>query len=404
MKRMITLELAAALLVTLFAGCAAQPDGADYAWQYDSASNITTLQESADGYWFVTRSGYLFFLDKAGGDAVFLCARPNCLHDGEPRPESCSAYIRFPAASPRPLLWLYEDRLWALTEDPAAGQGTTDALVTMDPDGQNRRTVCTFPAGEKAWMAIIHRGALYAVFLSFDEQGRTCQKLYRVRLNGKGGPETLAEYEPGDNINRLTALDGYLYYIRVRNTNTVRDTDAAADRTAERLDIRTGKRQTLELGDEDWLSTDITFADGALYVTQRRAGELDRDGTARLYRSGPDGSDPTLCIEGRGVCSSDGERIYCLRRNYEGTYTYDTPPEPSALVIYDLQGDELDRLPLDDLPCGKIGMVSVFPTAGDSVLFSVLAGDGMVYLYRFPKAGIGVGQLAAEPLGEYRFA
>lgn len=73
-----------------------------------------------------------------------------------------------------------------------------------------------------------------------------------------------------------------------------------------------------------------------------------------------------------------------------------------ALVIFDAEGRELERLDLATLPCGRPGMLSVFPTFGSDVLFSAVCGD-RVFLYRFPKSAIGSGALPLEPLGIYNW-
>lgn len=107
----------------------------------------TSAAGTPEGYYLVDRAddwtGVLSYCDYATMQKVALCAQPNCQHNSE----SCTAWlaniynIPYPVICNGKLLLIYNGS--GVAEDGDAG---LPQIEVADLDGQNRTTLCTFPA------------------------------------------------------------------------------------------------------------------------------------------------------------------------------------------------------------------------------------------------------------------
>ncbi|MDY3071490.1 MAG: hypothetical protein SOW68_04390 [Eubacteriales bacterium] len=380
-----------ALVFLIFPGCSRNAAPAqDFAYQYHKAQNVQTLQESDSGYYF-GRMRHLTYIDKSTLAEVPLCAKPNCSHGDD---TDCDGFFYFSASSD-PYFLYSGGKLYCALNPPE--KGMPNALVRMDPDGQNRKTVCTFPEDETISRFLLHRGNFYVQLTAFDEAGLRRTSIRKVSLDGKRQTEFLS-FSSDESVSLDTAFDRFLYVSCFSKDEQYRMTS----RTLIRLDCETGERLDIPAAEDGWVCENVTFAGGKMYVLQHESDAYDTesDPPKRLYRCEPDGSDPEFIVSGNGTWGSDGTLLYSSRPwgSIDGDDTESSP----ALVIFDAEGRELERLDLATLPCGRPGMLSVFPTFGSDVLFSAVCGD-RVFLYRFPKSAIGSGALPLEPLGSYNW-
>ena len=59
-------------------------------WTFSSGRNII---ETADAFYLLPLSSYIYYGDKATGEYAPLCAKPECLHDEEEFNPSCNAFV-----------------------------------------------------------------------------------------------------------------------------------------------------------------------------------------------------------------------------------------------------------------------------------------------------------------------
>lgn len=107
----------------------------------------TSAAGTAEGYYLVDRAddwtGVLSYCDYATMQKVALCAQPNCQHNSD----SCTAWlansfnIPYPVICNDQLILIYNGS--GIAEDGKAG---LPQIEVADLDGQNRTTLCTFPA------------------------------------------------------------------------------------------------------------------------------------------------------------------------------------------------------------------------------------------------------------------
>ncbi|MEA4824999.1 MAG: hypothetical protein VB111_12945 [Clostridiaceae bacterium] len=160
----------------------------------------------------------------------------------------------------------------------------------------------------------------------------------------------------------------------------------------------------IEPFEEGWYCNETTFVDGKMYITQIDASAPDGGMYKRLYSCNLDGTDMRLFYEDYGNAASDGQRLYWVKFIFP-QLTYDTSPGASELIILNPDGTVSDRLALDvlpDLPDAAVGLIEMFPTAGDKVILAALiSGSASEYLYYFPKSEIGTGNITPVQFMSY---
>lgn len=209
------------LLILIASGCSARTNlnpeiPLDEDFEYERDMNIQELTWTGfksvaacpKGIYF-TIADYLMFYDFASGNTVFVCNKPNCLHDKETDQligQECNAYLGNASygglVNIAPLFYqngkLY--MIQAVIDFETTQIAQHFQLLEIDLDGNNRDVIFTFdnPVNE----IILHRGYGYFV---------THGKIGKIDLTKKETFE-LFEWEGIENIGNLFAIEDDLYF------------------------------------------------------------------------------------------------------------------------------------------------------------------------------------------------
>ena len=206
MKRIATLTLALALLVSLLTGCAKAPGKAakaaaynpetDYPYSMFTLTTSRPIAETEKGYYFYMPS-FLFYMDKSAMEPVVVCGKPNCLHYEEATEEAfqaCSGYFDTMGMS---RLGMYNGDLYIIAQEErelTTGIVRETVLERVSPDGSRRQSVLDLGQDPGIEKMLIHRGKLYLSIRTIAEDGRELSGIYAYALdNLSKEPETVFE-------------------------------------------------------------------------------------------------------------------------------------------------------------------------------------------------------------------
>lgn len=164
-------------------------------WYYPSPSPECPMVDAFNGYYFMNgpENHYLFFLDKATGEAAPVCNKPECVHNDN----TCNSYLtKFYV---RTLIY-YLDKVYYVSLDFVDDTGNwRDVLYELSPDGTHKKLL-TF--SESIDFLTFHRGYVYymttdnGTISGKENETQTTVRLYRLpvqKINNE--PETLYEFQ-----------------------------------------------------------------------------------------------------------------------------------------------------------------------------------------------------------------
>ena len=430
MRKLISLCLLLALLVSVCAGCgadtpqqpaaaapasagasagasAAAPAGpydpaADWPYGVNTSTYLVNFVPTGTGYYMMI-GPYLFYMDAGAMEPVPVCNRPNCLHYDEPDPKkegTCGAAI---ASVPTPKLCLswYDGKVYYIRSVETVNDPTyywQDALVRTDPDGTNMEIVYRYDPAGSVGRFVLHRGVFYCTTEAIDQEMRSETQLLALDLREKRKEAecilTLRDPGVGTGLMAFTAYGDRLYWYR-----------SAGDEPRKFciFDLSTRELQTFEPYDELYGPLNVTFIGDKMYLGAKSVIPLNgtEDFIAypeRLYRCDLDGSNMELLWEGFGTYASDQTYLYQVP-------SYGTVNEENHwLRILDADAREVDRVDLYGImDADDIRRVGVLAPADDQALLWILSRDWRMYLYRFDKAEIGTGHIELQPMLNYAF-
>ena len=380
-------------------GCEAKaPAETDWPTEYSMGLNDSILRDGGEVYYY-GHSDYMYVINRDSSAGHFLCQKPNCQHVvtayHTPDQEECDAYMGFGQMIPQ--FFFYHNRLYVFQTDAwkkATGQ-TATVLCEMDSTGQNRRTLFALTESKRVIQSIMHRGTIYAVTLKYDLLGQPLFELYQISMNRPFSrwstqPELLFAFDhDAITVNGLTAKNTYLYYTIVKQ-----DSDSGQIIVSlERLNMESGERIEIEPMEDGWYCLETLFMGDRLLTTQATYASLN-DTTQlpkkRVVSSEPEGVNPRIIVEDRGFFAADERYLYCVWLNINP----DGEGDPSAVILYDANGQEIDRIVLRQLPGIQsnqtVSLCNLFPTDGDAVFMVVRPTEAVEdYVYSFPKSKIG---------------
>lgn len=172
--------------------------------EYDCRAGYSSLCETENGWYYRTMEGVLYYTDKETGQSVPLCARPNCLHDGN---EYCTASTEKYSTTNH---FFYDGYLYAAA-NKKNNEDYTDSravLLRYEPDGSAITELCEFTGQDCIGMtnAVLHRGYIWVGVTTeygFNEYMRHTEQ-DRVR---HGGYEIYGyELATGKTVKLLSAM------------------------------------------------------------------------------------------------------------------------------------------------------------------------------------------------------
>ncbi len=376
------------------AGCAdsgSSTEGTDWQYKTDCPSFLGTVQEVSEGY-YVQSGHMLYFIDRHSRELFPLCSRVGCLHDQEPDFRTmldCSAYFPFTSASD--CFTVYNGHIYA----SIAADGPSQEVLQVDPDGQNRRLLYRFTGGEWIHTLLAHRGTLYLLMTCYDENADRRERICTLDLGSPAQtPAVLCSIDVGLSIQAMRAYGRYLYL------HCYDDSLSYSSARYLRVDTVTGDVLTLPLPEEGWYPGFMTFFGDRLLFSALQDDDAEDRTLCRLFSCALDGSDVRELYRDHGFFVSDGDYIYWIRYFLPTIYDYPNGVGDLALIVLDMEGREVDRVPLDT-QFQKRTVYEIIAMPGEQFILGY-SGPGeteaerMHMLYTFPKSEIGSGAITPE--------
>ncbi len=248
--RWTALFLAAALLASLFTGCAQPGAGsavtgttatassagisaataapaasttsaataagiydpaADYPYGVGMSPFFQNFTPTENGYYMLV-NWFLFYMDADAMEPVPVCNRPNCMHYYEPEYknfQACSAYWN--SANPITNTLSYcNGKLWFIAGVETVNDPTNPfqyAVMRMDPDGMNREIVYRIDPTQTVPKAILHRGVYYFYTRAWNQEARQMDQLYALDLsNPRREPECIFSTEDRGGLQAFSSF------------------------------------------------------------------------------------------------------------------------------------------------------------------------------------------------------
>lgn len=335
------------------------------------------ILESENGYYFRVIEDWqekLKYYDKASGEVIICCSKPECMHDGN---EYCAAtsgkYLIQSMA-------MYDGAVYAVMYTAFETDTLEFKLVRIEPDGTARSEVCTFLTLKNAGAAeadfmdkiILHKGKAFVdysySYVTSDGWAVGSSYYGKVMIDLSTGEYSEVPLPDGvtrDNIihtARTSRVDGNWLY----NVITT-DEDKLNHFSIYRWNFVTGEYQKLDVPQ---VVSSYTVNDGIVYYTVVDRTDIENK-TVQIYRHFPDtgvtekfteSSIPeenvieTSIIGGNNNApevTTDREYIYyinyglCSVINSAPNSKYCVQPE---CIIYSFDGDELARFTLPITP------------------------------------------------------
>lgn len=157
-----------------------------------------SIVKSDKGYYYLTPTGFLCFIDRNTKDNIYLCSKIDCSHSSK----DCTAWQR--GVKPELGMWFYHDDIYFVQND----EGDTYSLYCISGDGTRKEKVTDlFLFGstylDSAVHITLHRGFLY---YSIKQADGSCI-LYRRDLE-KPDTETVLYTEKGE-AGSIIRIRGY---------------------------------------------------------------------------------------------------------------------------------------------------------------------------------------------------
>ena len=206
-----------------------------YSWWDESQR----MAQSDKGIYFLA-GYYLFFMDWDTRQTVPLCFKPDCLHADETDQEKvvfCDAFIGGGAVQ-TPFLAYYRDKIYTICIDRTTGE---DNLVEMNPDGSDRKILCSVSNSETLLLSQIfmHRGVIYFFSNLKDLNGEAHYGLNALSVVSDSH-EPVQVYTgsfEGGWVQDFFAFENYIFFADCY------ETDTSFDRKTIMYDIRTGESE-----------------------------------------------------------------------------------------------------------------------------------------------------------------
>lgn len=321
------------------------------------------IAEASDGvYGFLgPDQNYLYYWDFTLNDAVKVCGKPECSHSEK----ACNAYFRYPVAD---LTTYMNGLLYVWDYEPDVPTGT---LYCMDPDGSNRRRICSFSPedGRKGVpnFGVYSETDCYVITThGVNDYSYIQWGVYRVSLTEEDQQAKLIYFpEATDDIPERSVepigIDGDCFYFMVsKHGKNVTETEFYCyDPADESLEM---------IYSTDYASVVLaTFYDNKMYFVEKPNYE-DFIG-ACLYVMDLDTGEKQLLAEDGGVLTCDDSYLYLINGD---------------ISVYDFQGNFVCKV----TPDFKEDVSEYYGYTGmNCVYFMGTAKENGAYIYQLIEKG-----------------
>ena len=366
---LLTFLCAAALTLT---GCGSQApvESSSYKTEYLPEEDYNYLSynwwdesqrmaQSDEGIYFLA-GDYLFFMDWDTKQTVPLCFKPDCLHADETDQEKivfCDAFMSGDIVS-SPFLAYYRDKLYTICVDRTTAKSN---LVEMNPDGSDRKILCSTLDIQSLSQVFMHRGVIYFISNLKDLNGEAHYGLNALSVVSDSH-EPVQVYTgtfEGGWVQNFFAFENYIFF------SDCYETDTSFDRKIIMYDIRTGE------------SEEILGGGSAIYGMEDNNLLIRQDGLYYVYSL----KDKTLTPSRRNYDAF-------LQAHPQWQCHCENPDEDFAMFsYYDL---ETDNVIYDSYVLNSQGEVAaVIPDAAwtSGCIFDM---DGEKYVFRYVNKYHGI--------------
>lgn len=289
----------------------------DWNQNYITSSYELFVTEAEHGYYFLV-DDYIYYMDFDMEAPVFLCSKPNCMHDNE----ECNAYLSQERLNQ---VIYYEGALYAFEYMG----GLREELVKISADGETRETLFEVYDRDGNDM-LIHRGKLY-----YTQKTEDSCNIMAYNLD-TGEQQMVCEGKENEDFCQLFAWDHYLYYC-VRGIN---EEEEYYDYT-ERFSLEDGTvteifaaAPEMKKEDMDSVSLPRRAENGSIYFFGTEKDQL------YLLLADPEGKEATIKAKVIfGIVCFDGDYLY--------TATMDSLQSDKYLYIYTLDGECMEKMKIE---------------------------------------------------------
>ncbi|MGN1075137.1 MAG: hypothetical protein ACI4QB_09115, partial [Eubacteriales bacterium] len=229
----------------------------------------------------------------------------------------------------------------------------------------------------------------------YDENADRRERICTLDLGSPAQtPAVLCSFDVGLSVQAMRAYGRYLYL------HCYDDSLSYSSARYLRVDTVTGDVLTLPLPEEGWYPGFMTFFGDRLLFSALQDDDAEDRTLCRLFSCALDGSDVRELYRDHGFFVSDGDYIYWIRYFLPTIYDYPNGVGDPALIVLDMEGREVDRVPLDT-QFQKRTVYEIIAMPGEQFILGY-SGPGeteserMHMLYTFPKSEISSSTITPE--------
>lgn len=370
MKKMISIILAIVILLCL---CSCSGGAVRVSKNEENIpSNIACtayfpIMETENGFYYTMKGDYaLRYYDKASGEDIFCCNKPECAHDGN---SYCAATSR------EYDLWyagMYDDAIYIPVSKTTEDNTLEFKLLRVERDGTARSEVCTFLTLKNAIPMgtvnnnemILHKGKAFVHF-SYEycnEYGIRSKMMNGIMIIDLSGgdyyelPTDMLDFENSNWGQIYTRADGDWFYYVISYDDEPED-----ECEVYRYNFVSGETEKLDM---PRVFSSYTVWNGYIYYTQCDVSDKENK-TVQIYRYFPDTGRTekftdkpipesaivkTSCTVGNNQpeITTDGKYFYYVNKGLDSnnSYTNGGPQFQPECIVFSSEGVELARFML----------------------------------------------------------
>lgn len=352
MKKILCMTLTVIVFLLSLSGCGADkyaslPDEyvaeTDYPSGFLATYNRFPIAPGEGGYYF-TMGDFLFFMDGETKEIAPVCSRPDCRHENESDSSlvwQCNAHL---GSFNSKFLQVYEESLYCLSSGGQGEDGKLDIsassrLLKVALDGTAHEFLCPMPLNLE--FTAIHRGYLYYAYYSAD--GSTLG-VYRKKMTQLDEEAEAVLEMSKTTLGSILLLGSHLYMDC--STDSEIGVLYDVDLNSKEISRIEGQYGLVGVYQNNLLLMEAGSEEESIF------GVYDRKTDTYTRRFTVPSHDETFASP---EYASDGTYLYQFRRpvnfwDYMGTEAYDPDIGNLTMAVYDMEGNQIDRVDLPNLP------------------------------------------------------